>query len=150
MQPTLNDIKILRLQSGEDIIASHYVDKETNLIYVDKPMHVIFKRLPTGKTIMMMLPWLPVELITENNAIIDYDDVLTVLEPREELISYYIKASLNAQSLVGDEDIGKSLIDDQEEMFDEYLDGEEDFDEEELSTEDLEEIIKERKKHQLH
>jgi hypothetical protein len=146
MQPTLNDIKILRLQSGEDIIASHYVDKETNLIYVDKPMHVIFKRLPTGKTIMMMIPWLPVELITENNAIIDYDDVLTVLEPREELISYYIKASLNAQSLVGDEDIGKSLIDDQEEMFDEYLDGEEDFDEEELSTEDLEEIIKERKK----
>jgi hypothetical protein len=150
MQTTLNDIKILRLQSGEDIIASHYVDKETNLIYVDKPMHVIFKRLPTGKTIMMMLPWLPVELITENNAIIDYDDVLTVLEPREELISYYIKASLNAQSLVGDEDIGKSLIEDQEEMFDEYLEGEEDFDEEELSTEDLEEIIKERKKHQLH
>jgi hypothetical protein len=150
MRPTLNDIKILRLQSGEDIIASHYVDKETNLIYVDKPMHVIFKRLPTGKTIMMMLPWLPVELITENNAIIDYDDVLTVLEPREELISYYNKASLNAQSLVGDEDIGKSLIEDQEEMFDEYLDGEEDFDEEELSTEDLEEIVKERKKHQLH
>ena len=150
MQPTLNDIKILRLQSGEDIIASHYVDKETNLIYVDKPMHVIFKRLPTGKTIMMMLPWLPVELITENNAIIDYDDVLTVLEPREELISYYIKASLNAQSLVGDEDIGKSLIEDQEEMFDEYLDGEEDFDEEELTTEELEEIVNERKKHQLH
>ena len=150
MQPTLNDIKILRLQSGEDIIASHYVDKETNLIYVDKPMHVIFKRLPTGKTIMMMLPWLPVELITENNAIIDYDDVLTVLEPREELISYYIKASLNAQSLVGDEDIGKSLIDDQEEMFDEYVDGEEDFDEEELTTEELEEIVNERKKHQLH
>jgi hypothetical protein len=150
MHPTLNDIKILRLQSGEDIIASHYVDKETNLIYVDKPMHVIFKRLPTGKTIMMMLPWLPVELITENNAIIDYDDVLTVLEPREELISYYIKASLNAQSLVGDEDIGKSLIEDQEEMFDEYLDGEEDFDEEELTTEELEEIVNERKKHQLH
>jgi hypothetical protein len=151
MQLTDNDIKILRLQSGEDIIASHYVDKDTNLIYVDKPMHVIFKRMPNGKTIMMMIPWLPVELITENNAIIDYDSVLTVLQPREELISYYIKASLIAHSLIGDEDIGKSLIEDQEEMFDEeYLDGEEDFDEEELSTEDLEEIIKDRKKHQLH
>jgi len=150
MQLTLNDIKILRLQSGEDIIASHYIDKDTNLIYVDKPMHVIFKRLPTGKTIMMMLPWLPVELITENNAIIDYDDVLTVLEPREELISYYLKAASNVDSLIGDEDIGKSLIEEQDELFDDYLDGEEDFDEEELSTEDLDEIIEERKKHQLH
>jgi hypothetical protein len=150
MQLTLNDIKILRLQSGEDIIASHYVDKDTNLIYVDKPMHVIFKRIPTGKTIMMLLPWLPVELITENNAIIDYDDVLTMLEPRGELISYYLKAAANVDSLIGDEDVGQSLIDDQDELFDEYLDGEEELDEEELSTEDLDEIIEERKKHQLH
>jgi hypothetical protein len=99
---------------------------------------------------MMMIPWLPIELIKQNNAIIDYDDVLTVLEPREELVSYYTKAALNANSLIGDEDIGQSLIADQDELFDEYLDGEEELDEEELSTEDLEEIIEERKKHQLH
>jgi hypothetical protein len=150
MQLTLNDIKILRLQTGEDIIAGYYVDQETNLILVDKPMHVIFKRLPTGRTIMMMLPWLPVELITENNAILDYDDVLTVLEPREELVSYYTQAALNASSLIGDKDIGDSLIAEQDEMLEEYLDGGEELDEEELSTEDLEEIIKERKKNQLH
>jgi hypothetical protein len=150
MQITSNDIKILRLQTGEDIIAGYYVDQETNLILVDKPMHVIFKRLPTGRTIMMMLPWLPVELITENNAILDYDDVLTVLEPREELVSYYTQAALNASSLIGDKDIGDSLIAEQDEMLEEYLDGGEELDEEELSTEDLEEIIKERKKNQLH
>ncbi len=150
MQITSNDIKILRLQTGEDIIAGYYVDQETNLILVDKPMHVIFKRLPTGRTMMMMLPWLPVELITENNAILDYDDVLTVLEPREELVSYYTQAALNASSLIGDKDIGDSLIAEQDEMLEEYLDGGEELDEEELSTEDLEEIIKERKKNQLH
>jgi hypothetical protein len=150
MQITSNDIKILRLQTGEDIIAGYYVDQETNLILVDKPMHVIFKRLPTGRTIMMMLPWLPVELITENNAILDYDDVLTVLEPREELVSYYTQAALNASSLIGDKDIGDSLIAEQDEMLEEYLDGGGELDEEELSTEDLEEIIKERKKNQLH
>ncbi len=150
MQITSNDVKILRLQTGEDIMAGYYVDQETNLILLDKPMHVIFKRLPTGRTVMMMIPWLPIELIKQNNAIIDYDDVLTVLEPREELVSYYTKASLNANSLIGDENIGQSLIADQDELFDEYLDGEEELEEEELSTEDLEQIIKERKKHQLH
>jgi hypothetical protein len=113
-------------------------------------MHVIFKRLPTGRTIMMMLPWLPIELIKQNNAILDYDDVLTVLEPREELVTYYTRASHNANSLLGDIDIGESLIAEHQEMSDEYIDGEEEFDEEELSVEDLEEIIKERKKHLIH
>jgi len=150
MQIPSNDIRILRLQSGEDIIAGYHVDQDTNLIIVDKPMHVIFKRLPTGRTIMMMLPWLPIELIKQNNAILDYDDVLTVLEPREELVTYYTRASHNANSLLGDIDIGESLIAEHQEMSDEYIDGEEEFDEEELSVEDLEEIIKERKKHLIH
>jgi ribosome assembly protein YihI (activator of Der GTPase) len=113
-------------------------------------MHVIFKRLPTGRTIMMMFPWLPVELIKQNNAIIDYDDVLTVLEPREELVTYYTKASLNANSLLGDIDIGESLIAEHQEMSDDYLDGEEELDDEELSEEESEELFEERKKHLIH
>jgi hypothetical protein len=150
MQIPSNDIKILRLHSGEDIIAGYHVDQETNLILVDKPMYVIFKRLPTGRTIMMMLPWLPVELIKQNNAIIDYDDVLTVLEPREELVTYYTKASLNANSLLGDIDIGESLIAEHQEMSDDYIEGEEELDDEELSEEESEELFEERKKHLIH
>ena len=149
MYPQNDNIKIVRLQSGEDVIANYYVDEETNLVMLDKPMHVIFKRLPTGRTIMMMIPWLPVELITQNNAIVDYDDVLTVLEPREELISYYNQASMNAEQLLGDEDIGASLLEQKQEMIDDF-DSEEDYDEEEVSEEELQEAVKERKKHQLH
>ena len=149
MYPQNDNIKIVRLQSGEDVIANYYVDEETNLVMLDKPMHVIFKRLPTGRTIMMMIPWLPVELITQNNAIVDYDDVLTVLEPREELVSYYNQASMNAEQLLGDEDIGASLLEQKQEMIDDF-DSEEDYDEEEVSEEELQEAVKERKKHQLH
>jgi hypothetical protein len=142
METTNNNIKIVRLQSGEDIIANYYTDEESNLVLLDKPMHVIFKRLPTGKTIMMMMPWLPLELIKENNALIDLNDVLTVLEPREELVSYYIQIAVNSDVLIGDQEIGESLIGNEDE--------DEDDEEENLSVEELQELMKEQKKHQLH
>lgn len=147
MIATNNNIKIVRLQSGEDIIANYYTDEESNIVCLDKPMHVIFKRLPTGRTIMMMLPWLPLELIVENNALINGDDILTILDPREELISYYTQAAMNSEMLIGDEDIGASLIAEQEELNDDYIDGEE---EDELTVEELQQMVRERKKHQLH
>jgi hypothetical protein len=140
METTNNNIKIVRLQSGEDIIANYYTDEESNLVLLDRPMHVIFKRLPTGKTIMMMMPWLPLELIKENNALIDLNDVLTVLEPREELVSYYIQIAVNSDVLIGDQEIGESLIGNEDE----------DDEEENLSVEELQELMKEQKKHQLH
>lgn len=142
METTNNNIKIVRLQSGEDIIANYYTDEESNLVLLDRPMHVIFKRLPTGKTIMMMMPWLPLELIKENNALIDLNDVLTVLEPREELISYYVQIAINSDVLIGDQEIGESLIGE---------DSDEDDDEEQnLTVDELQELMKEQKKHQLH
>jgi hypothetical protein len=140
METTNNNIKIVRLQSGEDIIANYYTDEESSLVLLDRPMHVIFKRLPTGKTIMMMMPWLPLELIKENNALIDLNDVLTVLDPREELVSYYIQIAVNSDVLIGDHEIGESLIGNEDE----------DGDEENLSVEELQELMKEQKKHQLH
>jgi hypothetical protein len=142
METTNNNIKIVRLQSGEDIIANYYTDEESSLVLLDRPMHVIFKRLPTGKTIMMMMPWLPLELIKENNALIDLNDVLTVLDPREELVSYYIQIAVNSDVLIGDHEIGESLIGNEDE--------DEDGDEENLSVEELQELMKEQKKHQLH
>jgi hypothetical protein len=40
---------------------------------------------------MMMMPWLPVELIKENSAMIYYSDIVTVVEPKESMIRYYDK-----------------------------------------------------------
>jgi hypothetical protein len=139
-----NNIRIIRLQSGEDIIANYYEDKENDMILLDKPMHVIFKRMTNGKTVMMMMPWLPVELIKQNSAIIDAADILTIVEPRDELINYYINAAFNTDELIGDEQIGESLSMSEEEYDDDF--GEE----EQLSVEELQEIMDQKKHQKLH
>jgi hypothetical protein len=137
-----NNIKIVRLQSGEDIIANYFDDKENDIVMLDRPMHVIFKRIPDGKTVMMMLPWLPVELIKENSAIIDAADILTIIEPRDELINYYINAAFQTDELLGDEQIGESLSMSEEEYDDEEVG--------DLSVEELQQIMNERKNTKLH
>jgi len=84
-----SNIKIVRLQSGEDIIANYLEDEENDTVLLDKPMHIILKRLPNNKTVMLMMPWLPVELIKENEAILYASDILSVFEPREDLVEHY-------------------------------------------------------------
>ena len=110
-----SNIKIVRLQSGEDIIANYLEDEENDTVLLDKPMHIILKRLPNNKTIMMMMPWLPVELIKENEAILYASDILSVFEPREDLIEHY-DSVLNQ--------FEESLNSDEEDDYEEDLDEE--------------------------
>ena len=87
--PDFENIKIVRLQSGEDIIADCQQDEENSTMVLNNPMHIIFKRIPSGRTVMFMMPWLPIELIKENMAIIYDNDILTMFDPKEDLIEYY-------------------------------------------------------------
>jgi len=143
-QTTNNNIKIVRLQSGEDIMADVMENDENELIVLDNPMHIIFKRMPTGQTVMMMMPWLPIEIIKENNATIYGTDILTVIEPKEDLIEYYDKAVLEAQEIMEKKKI-RGINDD------DFLDEEdEDDDEEELQVEDIIDLMREKKNKRLH
>lgn len=136
----MSNIRIVRLQSGEDIIADCIEDDKTDIVELKRPMHIIFKRIQTGKSLMLMMPWLPIELIKENTAHIYSADILTFIEPKDDLVEYYNNA-------VDDEDmktatnssIRPSLFDDEEEPTDEELDEEE-----------LLEILKERKNSKVH
>jgi len=92
-----NNIKIVRLQSGEDIMADIIEDEENDTIFLDNPMHIIFKRVPTGQTVMMMAPWLPIEIIKENSAIVYSTDILTIIEPKDDLVRYYGSVVSEAQ-----------------------------------------------------
>ena len=87
----MNDIRIVRLQSGEDIVADCLEDNDS--LILDSPMHLIFKRGPAGGKLMVLLPWLPIELIKENIASIKNDDIITTVIPRKELIEYYMDCS---------------------------------------------------------
>ena len=143
MQPTPNNsIKIVRLQSGEDIMADIVEDEENDTILLDNPMQVIFKRIPTGQTVMMMMPWLPIEIIKENNAIVYASDILTIIEPKDDLIDYYGNVVVEAQKRM-EEQRNFSEIDDEEEDDD-------DDESEEIDADELFELLKEKKKSNIH
>lgn len=138
---TNNNIKIVRLQSGEDIIANYYSDEENGTVMLENPMHIIFKRIPSGQTVMMMMPWLPIELIKENNALIYDSDILTIIEPKENLISYYGNIVLQANERLENTPFFREEDDE---------DFEEEEIEEEFTEEEVFELLKERKKNKLH
>ena len=142
MESTNNNIKIVRLQSGEDVMAQYHADEENGTVMLDNPMHIIFKRVPSGQTVMMMMPWLPIELIKENNAVIYDSDILTIIDPKEDLIEYYGNIVLHANE----------RMENSTEFFS-TEDEEEDYDEDETEEIEMEEVMKileEKKKAKLH
>lgn len=142
MQVTTNtNIKIVRLQSGEDIMADCIEDTEQGTVLLENPMHIIFKRIPTGQTVMMMMPWLPIELIKDNSAVIYDSDILTTIEPKDDLINYYGQIVISAQEKMENSEniFGEDDDDDEEEG-----------PQEEIDPEALFELLKEKKKNKLH
>jgi hypothetical protein len=103
------------MQSGEDIMASMFENEDSDQIQINDPMRIVFRRLPTGQTVMMMMPWLPVELIKENSAMIYYSDIITVVEPKESMIRYYDKLVERTVNEMADSDkMLEGLLDEQE------------------------------------
>jgi hypothetical protein len=88
----MDNVKILRLQSGEDIITQYTENEKESTLLLSYPMIVIFKRMSEGRCVMFMSPWLPVELVEHNFTSIYMQDVLTVFEPKQSLLKYYEKA----------------------------------------------------------
>jgi hypothetical protein len=142
LNTTESQIKIVRLQSGEDIIADCTAIEDSDTVLLNRPMHIVFKRVSTGKSVMMMMPWLPIELIKENSAIIYEADILTVIDPKDDLVEYYSNA-------VCDEDVKhatESSI--RPQLFDEYDD--DDPTDAQLDEEELLELLKERRNSNVH
>ena len=96
------------MQTGEDIMASMIEKEEQNeTVVLNNPMRLVFRRLPTGQTVLMMMPWLPVELIKEDSAIIYTTDIITIVEPKESMKEYYenlvdktIEEMLNSEEIL--------------------------------------------------
>jgi len=146
METTNNNIKIIRLHGGEDIIAQYIQseDKETAILH--DPMQVIFKRIPTtGQTVMMMMPWLPIEIIENNQAILCTADILTIIDPKESAIQHYGQVVMEAQKRMDEVD-----------FISESEDGDEDDEEEnseevtDFNVDELLEVLKEKKNKKLH
>lgn len=89
-------IKILRLVTGEDIIA--YIEKYQSEVIVRSPMEVYLKTDPrTGNEVLSLNNWLPFSILKENETVIQVKDILCVLEPSSELNEYYENAVLSVE-----------------------------------------------------
>ena len=132
-----NAVKILRLNDGEDIITSYQVDETSKTIVMHNPMTLFFKRLSEGKSIVMLSPWLPLELVDNNTAKIECHQVLSIVDPKKTLIEYYNNSVNESIELMNkfEEAIDQGLMSDETTtMLDES-----DFDDETIHVSDTDE-----------
>jgi hypothetical protein len=141
----MHNVKIIRMQTGEDVMASMIGEEEEETVLLADPMRLIYRRMPTGQTVLMMMPWLPVELIKDNNALVYNSDIVTIVDPKESMIEYYenlvIKTMLEMEKTEG---MIEQLLKDQQE------DSEVEEESEEFSMEELTQYIEDIKNRTLH
>ena len=119
---TESTIKFIRLVTGEDIVANCLINDETQYVDVENPMKVVISRFNNSKkSILIMMPWLPLEVIADEYATLKYEDILTMVDPKESFIEYYCNTVDKYNELI------QSNL--EEDMFDEY-NLEDEFDEE--------------------
>ena len=142
----MHNVKLIRMQSGEDIMAS-MIEHDGDTVQLDDPMRLVFRRLPTGQTIMMMMPWLPIELVKENSATIFISDIITTIEPKDAMIEYYGKVVTKLLEDMSDSDeMLQSLLEQQDEEDEPKYEADDDA----LSENQLEQILKDLKTNKLH
>lgn len=111
----MHNVKLIRMQTGEDIMASIFEHEDSDQVLLNDPMRLVFRRMPTGQTVMMMMPWLPVELIKENSATIYSSDIITIIEPKETMIQYYDKlVERTAKDIADADQLLEQLLEEQE------------------------------------
>lgn len=83
----MNQIRMLRLKTGEDIIGT-VLDDGAGLYHIREPMEVSieYKGKQTG---IVMSYWLPVQIVKYNAASLKYNDILTIIDPNDALVEYY-------------------------------------------------------------
>ena len=82
-----DDVKILRMQNGEDIICIfHKISTESFLIC--DPMVLIVKFKGKDSSVLME-HWLPIEIVKSNEVVVNPRDIITMFDPKESLAEYY-------------------------------------------------------------
>ena len=143
----MDNIKIIRLQTGEDVIADYQQIDGDESVLLSNPMSLIFKRMSTGRAVMLMSPWLPLELVEKNEAWLYQSDILTVVQPKQQIVDYYANSVKEVE-----EDMIASAMDDENFLRDisDEVEEELSFEEEQQAMEELEELRRDVKKRLLH
>jgi hypothetical protein len=84
------DVKIVRLQNGEDIISECQEDVNGYYTLIN-PFVIFTKRMDGVKTSVFLTPWLPIDIIEENIARVFVSDVVFTMIPTSDMVEYYDK-----------------------------------------------------------
>lgn len=79
-------VKMIRLKTGEDIIAQVSDDGICYQVFDAMSVSVEYKGKVTG---IAMTYWLPVQLIKNQPVDLQYADILTTMDPNDDLLEYY-------------------------------------------------------------
>jgi len=108
----MDRIKIIRLQSGEDVICE-YLEEDDDIVTLNNPFTFIIRRDKDFKSSIFITPWLPIDVIEKNVAQIYNSDILTVLSPVQLIKDYYHKMVFeyyNGESELPEVDMGNTEI----------------------------------------
>ena len=94
----MEEIKILRLVTGEDIICQ-FIKISTDNYAVMNPM-VIFVKYKGSKSNLVMSHWLPVEIVKKNEVLISPRDVVTMFDPIDDVAEYYDRMVENLNKMM--------------------------------------------------
>ena len=83
----MEEIKILRLVTGEDVICSLFKISIDSYAVIN-PM-TVFVRYKGKTSSLVMQHWLPIELVKKNEILISPRDVITIYDPIDDVAEYY-------------------------------------------------------------
>jgi hypothetical protein len=115
-------IKIVRLKNGEDIIGS-LERLPIDDLQITEPMSVAITTRGQESGLVMS-HWLPVQLIKKNEITIKSCDVLTMFEPNDEFVEYYLNTVEKIKSLMKAKELTDEMTDEEiEDIMDALEDG---------------------------
>lgn len=114
----MDNILIVRLKNGDDVICNSVMEESNNICIMESPMKINLFRDPRtpNRPFIAMSPWLPVHIIQQNRAEIAISEILTSMVPDPELSEYYSN-SVHAyeDSIRADADAAQKFFEDDEE-----------------------------------
>jgi hypothetical protein len=112
----MEQIKILRLKDGEDLI-SYVEDYGTGEVLLRSPMMVMVKHdNKSGKQTVLMDHWLPTYIILKNEVILKTTEILCTMDSSPALNEYYENAISAIETFNSDADASSDEELTQEEM----------------------------------
>lgn len=108
----MDNIKIVRLKNGEDIIGQ-LTANGMNSYDITEPMSVGLELRGGQELGLVMRHWLPIQLVKKNEIVLEKQDILCVMEPADDFCEYYLNTTKKIQDLIKAKNLVDSMTDDE-------------------------------------